>query len=55
MKLVNPYDLIQFTARPRWYATLGIIMIFVGGGIALLSIVSPNVYILGKVHPGFQS
>ena len=48
MKLVNPYDLIQFTARPRWYATLGIIMIFVGGGIALLSIVSPNVYILGK-------
>jgi uncharacterized membrane protein HdeD (DUF308 family) len=48
MKLVNFSDLIQFTARPRWYATLGKAMIFIGGGLALLSIVSPNVYMLGK-------
>jgi len=48
MKLVNLSNLIQFTARPRWYATLGMAMIFIGGGLALLSIVSPNVYMLGK-------
>jgi uncharacterized membrane protein HdeD (DUF308 family) len=48
MKSINPSELIQFTAKPRWYTIQGKAMIFIGGGLAILSIVSPNVYMLGK-------
>ena len=48
MKSINPSELIQFTAKPRWYTIQGKAMIFIGGGLAILSIVSPNVYMLGQ-------
>jgi uncharacterized membrane protein HdeD (DUF308 family) len=41
-------ELIQFTANPGWYTFRGIVMIATGGLIATLSLVSPDVYILGK-------
>lgn len=40
-------ELIQFTAKPYWYSIRGIAMIFFGGLIAALSLVAPNVYMLG--------
>jgi hypothetical protein len=39
--------LIQFTAKPYWYSVRGIAMIVFGGLIAALSLVAPNVYMLG--------
>ncbi len=40
-------ELFQFTAQPAWYGFRGKAMLIIGGGIALLSIVAPNVYMLG--------
>jgi len=40
-------ELIQFTAKPWWYNIRGNAMLFIGGGIAMLSIIAPNVYMLG--------
>ncbi len=47
MKSKITSELIQFTASPRWYGILGTAMILIGGIIATLSLVSPNVYMLG--------
>ena len=41
-------ELIQFTEKPWWYSIRGSAMIAIGGVIAMLSIVAPNVYIMGK-------
>ncbi len=41
-------ELIQFTARPLWYICRGIGMILVGGGISVMCLVAPNVYMLGE-------
>ncbi len=40
-------ELFQFTAQPPWYGIRGNAMLFIGGAIALLSMVAPNVYMLG--------
>lgn len=40
-------ELFQFTAQPAWYGIRGNAMLFIGGAIALLSMVAPNVYMLG--------
>jgi len=40
-------ELIQFTAKPWWYSIRGSAMILLGGVIATLSLVAPNVYMLG--------
>ena len=45
MKLKTTSELIQFTAKPRWYKIQGTAMILIGGGLATLSIVAPNVYV----------
>lgn len=37
----------QFTSRPWWYTIRGLVMILVGGGVAILCVVAPNVYMLG--------
>lgn len=41
-------DLIQFTARPWWYTIQGSVMIIFGIIIAILCIVSPDVYMFGE-------
>lgn len=41
-------ELIQFTARPWWYTILGSAMIFIGIIVAILCLVSPDVYLFGK-------
>ena len=41
-------ELIQFTAKPRWYTFRGSVMIFAGGIIATLSIIAPDVNMLGE-------
>lgn len=41
-------DLIQFTSRPIWFKARGLTMTFIGGLLALLSLISPNLYILGE-------
>ncbi|MGR9071925.1 MAG: HdeD family acid-resistance protein [Gammaproteobacteria bacterium] len=41
-------EFIQFTARPWWYTIRGVAMITVGGIIAVLCIIAPDVYMLGK-------
>ncbi len=41
-------EFIQFTAKPWWYTIRGIAMILAGGIIAILSVVAPDVYMLGK-------
>ncbi len=43
----NTAELFQFTAQPAWYSIRGKAMLFIGGAIAILSIVAPNVYMLG--------
>ena len=48
MKSKLTSELIQFTERPRWYDIQGKAMILFGGIIALLSMVAPNVYMLGE-------
>ncbi|MCK5477737.1 MAG: hypothetical protein KAI44_02365 [Methylococcales bacterium] len=48
MKLLKPFELRQFTSRPLWYTIRGFAMIFIGGGIAVLCIVAPDVYMLGE-------
>jgi uncharacterized membrane protein HdeD (DUF308 family) len=48
MKSKITSELIQFTSNPRWYTILGSSMIFLGIIIAALSLISPNVYILGN-------
>lgn len=40
-------ELKQFKARPLWYTLRGIVMILSGGGIAVLCLMAPNVYMLG--------
>lgn len=40
-------ELIQFTAKPWWYDIRGKAMLFIGGVIAILSLIAPNVYMLG--------
>ena len=47
MKSNNTPELFQFTAQPAWYGIRGKVMLIIGGGIAILSIVAPNVYMLG--------
>jgi uncharacterized membrane protein HdeD (DUF308 family) len=47
MKSKITSDLIQFTANPRWYTILGSSMIFLGVLIAILSLVAPNVSMIG--------
>ncbi|WP_428354481.1 hypothetical protein [Methyloprofundus sp.] len=41
-------ELIQFTSRPAWFKFRGKAMIFVGSLVALLSVLSPDVYIMGE-------
>ncbi|WP_150047966.1 hypothetical protein [Methylomonas rhizoryzae] len=41
-------ELIQFTARPWWYTIQGFAMIAVGIIIAVLCIISPNVYMISN-------
>ena len=48
MKPKKTSELIQFTANPWWYTVRGLTMIGLGGLITALSIVSPEVYMLGK-------
>jgi len=40
-------ELFQFTAQPAWYGIRGKAMLFIGGGVAVLSMIAPNVYMLG--------
>ncbi len=47
MKSNTTPELFQFTAQPAWFGIRGKAMLFIGGAIALLSIVAPNVYMLG--------
>lgn len=46
----NNSDLKQYTSRHLWYTTRGIAMIVLGGGIAILCLVAPNVYMLGESY-----
>lgn len=48
MERLTTSELRQFTSRPLWYTIRGFAMIFVGGGIAVLCIVAPDVYMLGE-------
>jgi uncharacterized membrane protein HdeD (DUF308 family) len=48
MKSINHSELRQFTSRTWWYTIRGITMITLGGGIAILCLVAPNVYMLGE-------
>jgi uncharacterized membrane protein HdeD (DUF308 family) len=48
MKSKITTELIQYTANPGWYTLRGGAMILTGSIIAILSLVSPNVYILGE-------
>jgi uncharacterized membrane protein HdeD (DUF308 family) len=41
-------DLIQFTARPIWFKTRGVAMISIGSVLAVLCLISPDLYILGE-------
>lgn len=41
-------DLIQFTSRPIWFKARGVTMICIGSLLAILSLISPNLYILGE-------
>jgi len=41
-------ELKQFTSNPVWYKIRGVMMILVGGTVATLCIVAPNVYMLGE-------
>jgi uncharacterized membrane protein HdeD (DUF308 family) len=48
MKSKITSELIQFTASPWWYTLRGSAMILIGVIIAILSLVSPDVYMLGE-------
>ncbi len=48
MKSTTTSELIQFKSKPRWYIIRGSLMIFLGGGIAFMCVVAPNVYMLGE-------
>jgi uncharacterized membrane protein HdeD (DUF308 family) len=48
MVSINSTELKQFTSRPWWYTIRGYFMMFFGGGIAVLCVVAPNVYMLGE-------
>jgi uncharacterized membrane protein HdeD (DUF308 family) len=41
-------DLIQFTSRPGWFKAQGITMVTLGSIIAVLSMLSPDLYLLGE-------
>ena len=41
-------DLIQFTSKPIWFKARGVTMICIGSLLAILSLISPNLYILGE-------
>lgn len=44
----NKPELKQFTSRHWWYTVRGVAMIVIGGGIAVLCLVAPKVYMLGE-------
>ncbi len=48
MQSIKLSELKQFTSKPKWYAAQGMAMIAFGGIIASLSILAPNVTMLGK-------
>ncbi|NOQ36944.1 MAG: hypothetical protein GQ569_13815 [Methylococcaceae bacterium] len=48
MQSIKLSELKQFTSKPKWYAAQGMAMIIFGGIIASLSILAPNVTMLGK-------
>lgn len=41
-------ELAQFSSRPWWYKIRGAGMIVVGGGVAVLCLLAPEVYMLGE-------
>lgn len=41
-------ELKQFTSEPWWYSIRGTAMLIIGGGIAMLCILAPNVYLLSE-------
>lgn len=47
MKSNNTSELFQFTSQPAWYGIRGNAMLYIGGAIAFLSLVAPNVYMMG--------
>ncbi|KAF3981954.1 MAG: hypothetical protein HFP81_04975 [Methylococcales symbiont of Hymedesmia sp. n. MRB-2018] len=48
MTATDKIELRQFTSRPYWYITRGIAMIIIGITVAMLCLVAPEVYMLGK-------
>ncbi|MDQ7091357.1 MAG: hypothetical protein Q9M50_12115 [Methylococcales bacterium] len=48
MKSASPSELRQFTSKPWWYRIRGILMIILGGSVAILCLIAPNVSILGE-------
>ena len=48
MKSERSSELKQFTAMPWWYTIRGVFMILLGGVIAVMCIIAPNVHILGE-------
>lgn len=48
MKSKQSIELKQFTSRPWWYTTRGVAMAIIGGAIATLCLVAPDVYMLGE-------
>jgi uncharacterized membrane protein HdeD (DUF308 family) len=48
MKTKITSELIQYTANPGWYTIRGGAMILIGSMIAILSLVAPNVYMMGE-------
>ncbi len=48
MKSENSSELKQFTSKPLWYKTRGVVMLILGGVIAAFCIIAPNVYMLGE-------
>lgn len=41
-------EFIHYTSRPKWFKIRGTVMICVGILMAVLSLISPNVYLLGE-------
>lgn len=41
-------ELTQFTSKPWWYTTRGVVMLLTGGLIAVMCLIAPNVHILGE-------
>jgi uncharacterized membrane protein HdeD (DUF308 family) len=42
------FELTQFTSKPWWYTTRGVVMLLTGGLIAVMCLISPNVHMLGE-------